>query len=560
MHDASWNPHQGAAPDPSAGTSTGNADSRARADASTPVTTPGASHPGPNPGVPSTSVEPNASQVTGAPTAAYPPGGGLVDTTTVQTGGIPVPAPQPTVTHNVEVPLATAGAMSDGDSLPGGPALPGSPGTSGYNTPPNFGLNVYGATGYTNGPTGFAPQALVPSPPRRRFSTAVLALTAALALVLGGVLGTGIGTLIQGDNTAVDTPSQTIDPFFTDPGTNDVEGTEGGFIPVLPNDQEDSDAASTGTRVESAPGVVLINTLLMNGQGAGTGMVIDPSGLVLTNYHVVEGSTTVNVTVGDTGQTYEATVVGHDASRDVALLQLKNATNLETVKINKGTVNEGDAVSAIGNGMGQGYLSEVKGSVTGLNQQITAQSEGSSSGSEELSGLIKTDADVVSGYSGGPLMNADGEVIGVTTAASMGVTSTQVSGYAIPISDAMAIADQIKNGQSSDTVVIGKNAALGVSISTADADSQSSGQQADPSQSNSSGAIIREVFEGSGAEAAGLQAGETITALNGQELSASELSEAIKRYSVGDKVTLTVTGVDGTSREVEVTLGESTVN
>jgi S1-C subfamily serine protease len=331
-------------------------------------------------------------------------------------------------------------------------------------------------------------------------------------------------------------------------------------MPVLPNGQEDSDAANTGTRVESAPGVVLINTLLLNGQGAGTGMVIDSSGLVLTNYHVVEGSTTVSVTIGDTGQTYEATVVGHDASRDIALLQLENAEDLKTVKINTDGVSEGDEVSAIGNGMGQGYLSEVKGSVTALNQQITAQSEGSSSGSEELSGLIKTDADVVSGYSGGPLMNADGEVIGVTTAASMGVTSTQISGYAIPISDAMEIAEQIKNGQSSDTVVIGKNAALGVSISTPDADSQSSGQQADPSQSNSSGAIIREVFEGSGAEAAGLQAGETITALNGQELSASELSEAIKRYSVGDKVTLTVTGVDGASREVEVTLGESTVN
>ena len=165
--------------------------------------------------------------------------------------------------------------------------------------------------------------------------------------------------------------------------------------------------------------------------------------MVLTNYHVVEGSTSVKVTIATTGDTYDATVIGHDQAADVALLQLDGASDLATVNLDDdGDPAVSDTVTAVGNAQGQGFLSASTGTVVDLDQSIDTQSEGTVEG-EHLTGLIETDAYVVGGYSGGALLDGEGEVVGITTAASSG---GEAQSYAVPIEDALDVAQQIEDG------------------------------------------------------------------------------------------------------------------
>lgn len=378
---------------------------------------------------------------------------------------------------------------------------------------------------------------------KRRWSTPLLGLTASLSLILGGIIGVQLDTLFGSDNASGPTQTQESQPRQTPQLTpNNEQGEE----QIDPGQQtQPNTGLEGGTVVDSAPGVVLINTLLYNGAGAGTGMILDENGLVLTNYHVVSGSETVQITIADTGEEYKAEVIGHDATADVAVLQIENAKDLPTVTTNTTQPQMGDVVSAVGNGSGQGFLTQLDGSVIGLNETITASDEVSSDG-EVLTGLIATDADVVPGYSGGPLFNKDGEVIGMTTAASRGNSSSEVDGYAVPISDALNVVDQVVSGNpTSDSVVIGKNAALGVTVAAG----------------NTPGARVVEVLEDSAADRAGIVADETIVALDGTAINDSgSLSALVKEHSIGDVVTLTVIGTDNSQRDVQVTLGESTVN
>ncbi len=391
------------------------------------------------------------------------------------------------------------------------------------------------------------PQSGFQQPPnsKHRWSTSLLGLTASLSLILGGIIGVQLDNVFGDDNASGPTQTQESQPRQTPQLIPDQD--QQGDQPTDPGQQDSpSTGLDSGTVVDSAPGVVLINTLLFNGAGAGTGMILSEDGLVLTNYHVVSGSETVQITIADTGQEYTAQVLGHDATADVAVLQIEGAKNLPTVSTNTAKLSMGDAVSAVGNGSGQGYLTQLDGTVTGLNETITATDAASPSDGEVLTGLIATDADVVPGYSGGPLFNSDGEVVGMTTAASRGTTADQVDGYAVPVSDALDIVDQVVSGNpTSDTVIIGRNPALGVTVAAG----------------NTPGASIVEVLEGSAADQAGIVADETVIALNGTAITdPSMLSGLVKEHQIGDVVTLTVVGLDGAQRDVQVTLSESTVN
>ena len=192
--------------------------------------------------------------------------------------------------------------------------------------------------------------------------------------------------------------------------------SSGGRVPWLPTRRPASGEQDIVTKVK--PGLVLINTALQYNSeaAAGTGMVINADGLVLTNNHVIDGSTTITATVISTGKTYPARVVGYDRTGDVALIQLQNVSGLTTVPIgNSSSVKAGEAVVALGNAEGRGAIATVAGQVTGLNQTITASDAGSSAGAETLHGMIQTSADVVPGDSGGPLASSAG-VIGMDTA------------------------------------------------------------------------------------------------------------------------------------------------
>jgi S1-C subfamily serine protease len=308
--------------------------------------------------------------------------------------------------------------------------------------------------------------------------------------------------------------------------------------------------------------VALIDTVLsyQNAAAAGTGIVLTPDGEVLTNYHVVEGSTSVKVTIASTGQTYTGTVLGHDQTDDVALLQLKGASNLTTAKINTGAVQLGDTVTAVGNAGGTDSLTAAAGTITGLGKTITTQAEGSAA-AETLHGLIEDDADVQAGDSGGPLYDSQGQVVGIDTAGSAG---GQIDSYAIPIGNARSVARQILSGQATSTVQIGASAFLGVELSPGASSQDGAAFPGQPSGSDASsvaGATVSDVVSGGPAASADLQAGDTITALDGTQISSpDQVASVMAQRKPGDSVDIRWTDGSGTARSATVTIVESPVN
>ena len=297
----------------------------------------------------------------------------------------------------------------------GDPAAPSSVGGSGY----------AGGAWYAGGP-GYS--GVPPMPPRRSRKRALIA-TGAVALATGAALGGLIGSMDHGVAGTVTATSKTALSSSAiasrvDPALVDVVSTDG-----------DQGATS-----------------------AGTGIVLSPTGLVLTNNHVIDGATSIKVTDVGNGKTYTATVVGYDASHDVAVIQLQGASGLTTANLgDSSTVQVGDNVTALGNAEGKGGTPSVApGTVTALNQSITASDE-LSSVSEQLTGLIETNAPIQPGDSGGSLVNSYGQVIGMDTAAGsssqvQGQSSTATQAYAIPINEALSIAKQIESGTTSADV------------------------------------------------------------------------------------------------------------
>ncbi len=309
-------------------------------------------------------------------------------------------------------------------------------------------------------------------------------------------------------------------------------------------------AAFAATRSSTTPigtGVVVIDTNLayQGGSAAGTGMVLTSSGEVLTNNHVIAGATTIRVVVPKTKHTYSARVVGYDTTADVAVLQLQNASNLKTVAIGDASaLRVGGHVTAVGNAGGTGSLTSASGRVTGLGKSISVQDD--SGGTEQLAGLIETNAALEPGDSGGPLLNSAGRVVGMDTAASTGsglAAYGPSDGYAIPIGKATTIAKQIVSGKSSSTVHVGGTAFLGVSVASA-------------GYGYGSGAAVAAVVPGGPADTAGLVPGDVITAVAGKAVGApSGVQSAILAHKPGQTVTIAYTDTSGVAGAVDVTLG-----
>ena len=325
------------------------------------------------------------------------------------------------------------------------------------------------------------------------------------------------------------------------------------------NSSGPSDVNAIASKVD--PGLVDIDTTLgyQQEQAAGTGIVISAGGLILTNNHVIDGATTISVTDVGNGKTYTASVVGYDRTKDIAVLQLHNASGLTTANLgNSSTASVGEDVVGVGNAGGTGGTpSAAGGTVTALNQSITASDEGDGT-SEQLSGLIETNADIQPGDSGGALVNTSGQVLGIDTAASAGFSfqsndqSSGTQGFAIPIDTALTIARQIVAGNASSTVHIGTTAFLGVEVSPAG--SSSTGSGANPfggsgdggfgglfggntgstgntgntgnGSSSTGGAEVAGVVTNGPAQEAGLAQGDTITAIGGKTInSVNDLTE-----------------------------------
>jgi S1-C subfamily serine protease len=315
-----------------------------------------------------------------------------------------------------------------------------------------------------------------------------------------------------------------------------------------------ADASAIASKVD--PALVVIDTTFryQEASGAGTGIVLTPTGEILTNNHVIDGATSIHVTDMGNGKTYTASVVGYDKSDDVAVLHLIGASGLQTASIASSAASVGDGVVAIGNAGGSGSMTAAGGSVTALNQAITA-SDQLDGVSENLTGLIETNANVQSGDSGGALVNSSGQVIGMDTAAAEGYSLSQFGagnqGYAIPINKALSVAQAIESGQSSSTVHVGPTAFLGVLI----ASNQNSRGGLGSQGAAVNGAGVAGVIAGGSAASAGLAQGDVITGLDGRAISSpSDLSAAVATLQPGQTVQLTYTDTSGSSHTVDVTL------
>jgi S1-C subfamily serine protease len=258
--------------------------------------------------------------------------------------------------------------------------------------------------------------------------------------------------------------------------------------------------------------------------GAGTGIVIDGNGVILTNNHVVAGATNLTARSIGNGQTYPATVIGYDRKDDIAVLQLAGG-GLPAANIgNSDTVSVGEPIVSLGNAGGVGGApSAVDGRVAALNQTVSAN-DALTGSTETLVGLIQVDANIRPGDSGGPTVNGANQVIGMNTAASENYHLGRGQGFAIPINKAMAIAGQIRSGGASPTVHIGPTAFLGVGVNDAP---------------GGGGAIVRQVIPTGPAAGAGINTGDVITSINGQPVnSATTLTNILDQHHPGDGVSV----------------------
>ncbi|MBV9092490.1 MAG: trypsin-like peptidase domain-containing protein [Streptosporangiaceae bacterium] len=424
-----------------------------------------------------------------------------------------------------------------------------------------------------------APGWALPAPPPRRPRRGGRALVYIAVAGLAAGIGAGITVAVDRDDggpAAGISARQGSAPHGKAAGAGAVAGL--------------NQAAVQG-RVD--PGLVDITaTLRLNDETAeGTGMIVSRSGLVLTNNHVIDGATGVRVALADSGapRDYPARVVGYDSSGDIALLQLQGASGLTAVRFGDSSrVRLGTPVLALGNAQGRGGVTSAAGVINALDRSIKASDEGSGT-TEDLRGMLQTDAEIQQGDSGGALADNAGKVIGMITAANGGGPGQLggTLGFAIPSDTALRIVGQIEAGRASSTVYIGLPGFLGVDVAQSDspdprqqaADERQSGngngsfaggrnggacltdgqQPAVPASiaPAGTGALIIGVLCGTAASSRGLAPGDVITSVNGQAVTTpGSLTAITARHHPGDVVTIAWEGTDGTRHAASITLGD----
>ena len=342
------------------------------------------------------------------------------------------------------------------------------------------------------------------SPPDRRGRWVIAALA---GMLVAGVVGGLVGARVADDDDGAD-----------------VSASSGSISrPSATIDGETLDLHEIVAKVE--PPVVAISVTGSGGTGEGSGMILSADGEVLTNAHVVAGARVIRVQLHGESGTRLARLVGSDPSRDLALIQIQNASGLPAVELGSSeALQVGDDLVAIGNALGlRGDPTVTTGIVSALNRTVGP-----------LSGMIQTDAAINPGNSGGPLVNAAGQVIGVNTAVAG--QAAQNIGFAIPIDMAEPIVERLRTGEEA-----APSAFLGVTST-------------DPA-GREAGAELVSVQPGSPAADAGLQPGDRIISVDGEDVGGSaDLVRLVQSHKPGDRVTVVIVR-DGDERSVEVTLG-----
>ena len=343
----------------------------------------------------------------------------------------------------------------------------------------------------------------------KKKTTVLVAVGLVLALLMG-LLGSAIGNSLFGKG------STTIYEGQRESSVIDVAKVDTGKL-MTP-------AEVYAANVNSTVGITTSVTTNFWGfqttsAASGSGFILTGDGYVLTNYHVIESSNSISVTLYD-GKSYDAVLIGYDESSDIAVLKIDAEGLTPVVLGDSDNLNVGDSVVAIGNPLGELTFSLTSGAVSALNREITLSNS-------VTMNLIQTDCAINSGNSGGALFNLYGEVIGITNAKYSGSgsgASIDNIGFAIPINHVRGIVESIiENGYVAKPYI---------------------------------GVTVSDVSEDSPAEKAGLQVNDIITAVNGKEISGrTGLSEAVSAASVGDTLTLTVYR-QGNTISVDVTVGE----
>ncbi len=363
-------------------------------------------------------------------------------------------------------------------------------------------------------------------PGRGKFAAGVLAA----ALVVGGGAGVG-GAAAYDALTEDDSPSS-----VTDTSTP---------IRTASNTDAPSDATLDGS-VEAVaekvlPSVVQINVSGPQGRGSGSGIVLTEDGQILTNNHVVEvaaagGSLTVSF---DDGTEADAEVLGTDALTDTAVIQAQDVSGLTPATIGSSDeLNIGQGVVAVGSPFGL-ESTVTSGIVSALNRPVNVGNDGQ--GNATTYPAIQTDAAINPGNSGGPLVDLNGNVVGINSSirtASTGSDGSIGLGFSIPIDEVLPIVEQMAGGEEPT------HARIGVSV----------GVETQPGADSPQGALIREVTAGSAAEEAGLEPGDVVTQVDDIRITgADSLIATIRSYRPGDTVTLTWTR-DGEEQSAELVL------
>ena len=418
---------------------------------------------------------------------------------------------------------------------PGGYSSPNSGNTAGSNS--GYTSSFSGGNGGNGGYNGYSYASAPQQPPQKpkkqhRVLLRVLACVGVVALGFGG----GFGGAILASRTGLTGNQVVVQQVQRDTSdATNANSTDGTSMSV----QQIASVVS--------PSVVAITTEQMSGSqtwfggyyvqsGAGSGVIISEDGYILTCAHVVSGATSVKVQL-DNGQSYDASIVGSDSTSDIAVIKI-DATGLTPAVIgNSDALAVGEVVVAVGNPLGTLSNSVTDGIISALNREVTVEDNDMT--------LLQTNASISPGNSGGGLFNANGELIGVVNAKSS-YSEAEGIGFAIPIDSAMEIAQQlIENG-----AVI--RPALGVKIlDVMDANT------ANQLGVSATGVYVVEVTAGGGAEAAGVQAGDRIIAVDDTAVSSSN---SVKSYladkQVGDTVNLQVER-EGKVLTLSVTLGSS---
>jgi S1-C subfamily serine protease len=319
-----------------------------------------------------------------------------------------------------------------------------------------------------------------------------------------------------------------------------------------------TDKAAAKVAKEVDPGLVDINTGIsyQDATAAGTGMILTSNGIVLTNNHVIEAATSISVRDVATNTTYKAKVLGYDVTKDVALLKLENASGLTTVTLgNSSAVTLKEQIVGIGNAGGTGGTpGYAPGTVVAKDQSITADSEENPNGSENLTGLIETNAPIQPGDSGGPLVTLSGKVVGMDTAASSNEggyefgqsATTAAQAYSIPINTAIAVAKAIENGDATAAIHVGPTAILGIEVSAT--------EPGEPT-STTSGVTVASVMANTPAASTALAAGDVITSFDGHTVStAAQLSALEYSLKPGDSATITYVNTSGDQESLSFAL------